>query len=190
MIQSFEQVKAASQDVVAHSVEMFSTVVDSATKVSELAVQATKEGAGEVVAAVRSVDGWQAETTWTKPADAMAPVASKVAKYGKAGLKLAGDTAETLSAQSNAAVKALSKRTEAIIEEATAAYPAQAEPMVKNVKAALAQGVAFYEQAAGVMAQFQSQAFAASEQFFAQIDKTVTEAVSDEVVATPKRKRA
>jgi hypothetical protein len=184
MLQAFNHVKAASQEAVAHGVEMMSTVVDSATKASELAFGTAKETADGFVSGVKGFEGWTPDASWTNPAELAAPVAGKLSKFGKAQLKLSAETADTLSAQSHAAAKTLSKRSEAFIDEATASMP-QAEPMVKNMKAAMAQGFAFYEQAFGVAKQMQSQMFAAGDQFFAQMDKSPMA----EVVAMPKRKR-
>ena len=185
MLQAFNHVKAASQEAVAHGVEMMSTVVDSATTASELAIGSAKEAADGFVSGVKGFEGWTPDASWSNPADLVAPIAGKVSKFGKAQLKLSAEAADTLAAQTHAAAKNLSARSEAFIDEAAAALP-QAEPMVKNIKAAMAQGLAFYEQAFGVAKQMQSQMFAAGDQFFAQMDKSPAE----EYVAAPKRKRA
>jgi hypothetical protein len=180
-----DHVKAASQEALSHSVEIISTVVGGATKASELVFSAAKESAEGLVSSAKGFEGWTPEANWANPTEAIAPVLGKASKYGKASLQLASETTQTLAAQSQAAVKAMSQHSEALMDEATAAMP-QAEPVVKNIKAAMAQSLAFYEQAFGVASQAQRQFFAAGDQFFAQLDKTP----AGEVVQMPKRKRA
>ncbi|HET7773146.1 MAG TPA: hypothetical protein VFK82_04930 [Burkholderiaceae bacterium] len=187
MFQTLTSVKAASQDVVSHSVEALSTVVDSASKASELAVGAIKENAAELISVVRNAEGWTPEAGFANPQDVLAPVSAKVAKYGKQSLKLAADTQESLASTTHSAVKTLVKHAESMTDELGSTLPAPVEPLLKNYKAALAQSLALYEQAATIGAQMQKQAFAAGEQFFAQVDKAPADVV---VQMAPKRKRA
>ena len=162
-----DHVKAASQEALSYSVEIISTVVGSATKASELVFSAAKESAEGLVSSAKGFEGWTPDANWANPTEAIAPVLGKASKYGKASLQLASETTEALAAQSQAAVKAMSQQSEALMDEATAAIP-QAEPVVKNIKAVMAQSLAFYEQAFGVASQAQRQFFAAGDQFFAQ----------------------
>lgn len=190
MFQTLTSVKAASQDVVSHGVEALSTVVDSASKASELAVGAIKENAAELISVVRNAEGWTPETAvsgFANPQEVLAPVSAKVAKYGKQSLKLAADTQESLASTTHSAVKTLVKHAESMTDELGGTLPAPVEPLLKNYKAALAQSLALYEQAATIGAQMQKQAFAAGEQFFAQVDKAPADVV---VQMAPKRKRA
>lgn len=179
------QLKAASQEAISQGMEMMSTVVDSVSKASELVLNAAKENAETLVSSAKAYEPWSSEANWTNPTEVIAPTLEKASKYGKAGLQLASETTQALSTQSHTAVKNLSKHSEALMDEALSTLP-QAEPVVKNLKAAIAQNLAFYEHAFNIASQTQRQFFAAGDQLFAQLDKNQPA----EVVQMPKRKRA
>jgi hypothetical protein len=186
MMQVFNQVKAAQQEAMSAGTQMFSTLVDSATKYSEMSVAAAKDGFADVAGTVKSMEGWTPEVAFVNPAETMGPATAKAVKYGKTSLNLAQETADSLADTSYAAVKTMAKRAEAITDEVAGMLPAQAEPMVKNVKAAMAQNLAWYEQAFGVGSQMQKQFFAATEQWMNSVAKETAPVVS----IVPKRKRA
>jgi sulfite reductase alpha subunit-like flavoprotein len=188
MLQVLNQVKAAQQEAMSAGAQAFSTLVESATKYSELSVAAAKDGFADVAAAVKTTEGWTPEVGFVNPAEKMAPVASKAIKYSKTSLQLAQETADSLADTSYAAVKTMAKRADAITDELAGMLPAQSEPMLKNMKAALAQNLAWYEQAFGVAGQMQKQFFATSEQWMNSVAK---ETASPSIVSiVPKRKRA
>jgi hypothetical protein len=188
MLQVFNQVKAAQQEAMSASTQAFSTLVDSATKYSELSVAAAKDAFGDVAVTVKSFEGWTPDAGFVNPAEKMAPTASKAVKFGKTSLSLAQETADSLADTSYAAMKTMAKRAEAITDEVAGMLPAQSEPMMKNMKAAMAQNLAWYDQAFGVATQMQKQFFAATEQFMNSVAK---ETASPSVVSiVPKRKRA
>lgn len=179
------QLKAASQEAVSQGMEIISTVVDSVTKASELVLNAAKESAETLVSSAKGYETWASEANWANPSEVIAPTLEKASKYGKAGLQLASETTQALSTQTHSAVRNFSKHSEALMDEAITTLP-QAEPVVKNLKAAMAQSLAFYEHAFNAASQAQRQFFAAGDQLFAQLDKNQPA----EVVQMPKRKRA
>lgn len=195
MLQMFNHVKAAQQEAMSAGAQAFSTCMESATKYSELSVAAAQDSFNGMAQAAKSFEGWSPEAAMTAPFANMAnpfeklsPVAGKAAKYAQSSLSLAQETADALSDTSYAAVKTMAKRASAMTDEMAGMLPAQSEPLMKNIKAAMAQNLAWYDQAYGVASQMQKQFFATAEQLVSNVAK---ESVEPSVVSiVPKRKRA
>jgi hypothetical protein len=188
MLQMFNHVKAAQQEAMSASAQAFSTWMESATKYSELSVAAAQDSMSGLAQAAKSFEGWSPEAAFANPMEKMVPVAGKAAHYAKSSLSLAQETADALSDTSYAAAKTMAKRAEALTDEMAGMLPAQTEPLVKNLKAAMEQNLAWYDQAYGVTNQLQKQFFATAEQFVSSVTKETT--VSSVVSIVPKRKRA
>lgn len=195
MLQMFNQMKAAQQEAMSAGAQAFSTFIEGATKYSELSVAAAQDSLNGITQAAKSFDGWTPEAamnasfaSFGNPFEKMSPVASKAAQYAKSSLNLVQETTDALSGNSYTAMKTMAKRAEAMTDEVAGMLPAQTEPLVKNVKAAMEQNLAWYDQAYGVANQMQKQFFATAEQLMSNV---VKDSVAPSVVSiVPKRKRA